>query len=292
MHRVLDLDRERKDETYLDHGRIMSSSLKRRATAGLLGEKTARQMADRYVDLRVWRDHTFTSVGRVDHAQMRKFKGIHAGKRCVIIGNGPSLRNTNLDLLRGEITFGLNRIYLMFDELGFETSYHVVVNELVVEQCSDDFRKIRAPLFTTTPNRKYLSGSANAVHLAPLDGPRFVSNVAHGVWEGGTVTYVAMQLAYYMGFTEVVLVGVDHRFADKGPANKVVISTGPDRSHFDPRYFGAGFKWQLPDLETSEIAYELARKKFENDGRRIVDATVGGALDIFPKVSLYDVLHN
>ena len=85
------------------------------------------------------------------------------------------------------------------------------------------------------------------------------------------MTYVAMQLAYFMGFEEVVLVGVDHSFATKGPAHEVVTSTGADPNHFDPTYFGKGFRWQLPDLETSELAYGLARQVFEADGRRIVD---------------------
>ncbi len=248
-------------------------------------------LAPRYVDLRVWKNHTFTRLGRDDYAGIRKYRNIHRGRRCVIIGNGPSLLDTDLGLLRHEFTFGLNRIYLMYDELGFQTTYHVVVNQLVVEQCADDYLRLRSPLFTTTLNRDYLEGSRNVAYLTPLGGPRFVRNVAHGVWEGGTVTYVAMQLAYYMGFNEVVLVGVDHRFATKGPANTAVVSTEPDRNHFDPRYFGPGFKWQLPDLKTSEIAYGLAKRTYESNGRSIVDATVDGALQIFPKVSLREALN-
>jgi hypothetical protein len=69
-----------------------------------------------------------------------------------------------------------------------------------------------------------------------------------------------------------------------------VESTGPDASHFDPNYFSKGFKWQLPDLENSEVSYKRARKAFEDAGRRIVDATVGGALSIFPKLPLEEAL--
>lgn len=261
-------------------------SLKHRAALRLFGENRAHTLDHRYADLRAWRERTFTTAGRANRNFIRKFENIHAGGRCVIIGNGPSLRDTDLNLLRGEMTFGLNRIYLMFEELGFETKYHVVVNDLVVEQCAADFRAIRAPLFTTQSNRQFLDGAENTAYLTELAGPRFVKDSSHGVWVGGTVTYVAMQLAYYMGFTEVVLVGVDHRFAVNGPANKVVQSTGPDTSHFDPNYFGAGFKWQLPDLETSEISYALARVEFEKRGRRILDATVDGALTVFPKSTL------
>jgi hypothetical protein len=62
-------------------------------------------------------------------------------------------------------------------------------------------------------------------------------------------------------------------------------------SHFDPRYFAGGAKWQLPDLDNSEVAYRLARAAFESDGRRIIDATVDGALQVFPKVRLEEALN-
>ncbi|MGE2689163.1 6-hydroxymethylpterin diphosphokinase MptE-like protein [Mycolicibacterium pulveris] len=279
---------DKQDVIAQEKGRTLST--KRRAATALLGEKRARAVATRLTDIRAWRANTLTKAGRANAAYIRRFKDAHRGARCVIIGNGPSLRDTDLSLLRNEITFGLNRIYLMFDELGFETTFHVVVNQLVVQQCADDFRRIEAPLFTTTPNRAFLDGAANTAYLNVLVGPRFSSDVSHGIWEGATVTYVAMQLAYYMGFSEVILVGVDHRFAVSGPAHQVVESAGPDASHFDPRYFGKGFRWQLPDLETSEVAYNLARAKFEKDGRKIIDATVGGALKVFPKQTLDEAL--
>jgi hypothetical protein len=95
---------------------------------------------------------------------------------------------------------------------------------------------------------------------------------------------VALQLAFYMGFEQVILIGVDHNFASKGDANKTVVSTGEDPNHFSPAYFGQGFRWQLPDLDTSEIGYTLARKAYREAGREVLDATVGGKLTIFTKV--------
>lgn len=263
---------------------------KKRTATAVLGEGRSHILSGRVADLRAWRERNFTSVGRANRRYIQQFRDIHAGKRCIIIGNGPSLRQTNLSLLRNEFTFGLNRIYLMFEELGFETNFLVVVNQLVVEQCADDFRRVEAPLFTTTANHPFLAGAAHTAYLSQVSGPRFSVDSSHGIWEGATVTYVAMQLAYYMGFSDVILVGVDHRFAVSGPAHQVVESTGPDTSHFDPNYFGKGFRWQLPDLETSELAYKLARAAFHKDGRNIVDATVGGALTTFPKVTLEKAL--
>jgi hypothetical protein len=263
----------------------------------VLGESAALSIGAQLDDLRTgrtgprtWLDRTFDPAERANKAYIRGFRNSHAGQRCIIIGNGPSLKQTDLSLLRNENSFGLNRLYLMFDELGFTTTFHVVVNQLVVEQCAEDFEKLKAPLFTTAASRRYLHRTDNTAYLDSLAGPRFFGDVSRGIWEGATVTFVAMQLAYHMGFSKVVLIGVDHRFAVSGPAHQVVESTGPDASHFDPNYFGRGFKWQLPDLETSELAFTMARNKFESDGRQIVDATVGGALTVFPKTTLSEAL--
>ncbi len=104
-----------------------------------------------------------------------------------------------------------------------------------------------------------------------------------------TVTNVALQLAYHMGVQQAILIGVDHNFVSKGPANATVVSEGDDPNHFSPAYFGKGFRWQPPDLETSEIGYRLARRAYEQAGRQVLDATIGGKLTIFEKVA-YDLL--
>ena len=70
--------------------------------------------------------------------RLSALKNIHKGRRAFIIGNGPSLKQTDLSKLKGEISFGMNRIYLMFPELGFNTTYLSVVNDLVIEQTAAD----------------------------------------------------------------------------------------------------------------------------------------------------------
>jgi hypothetical protein len=120
-------------------------------------------------------------------------------------------------------------------------------------------------------------------------GPKFSRDAGGRIWEGATVTYVTLQLAYFMGFDQVVLIGVDHNFTTKGQPNTTITSQGDDPDHFNAAYFGKGFRWQLPDLETSEFAYRLARNAYEQAGRQVLDATVGGKLTVFPKVD-YDTL--
>lgn len=216
----------------------------------------------------------------------RGYRDRHRGSRCFIIGNGPSLNQTDLHRLRGEYTFGLNRIYLLFPELGFPTSYYVTINTLVIEQCAPEIQQLSIPKFVTWRGRRWLSTDPGTVFLDTDYTGRatFSPDVSGRVFEGSTVTYVALQLAFHMGFDPVILIGVDHNFTTTGPANTTVVSQGDDRDHFSKGYFGKGFRWQLPDLAASEAAYRLARQAYEEAGRSVVDATVGGKLTVFPKL--------
>ena len=89
-----------------------------------------------------------------------------------------------------------------------------------------------------------------------------------------------------MGFTSVFLIGVDHNFSVRGEPHEKLRLEGADMNHFHPDYFG-GQDWHLPDLVTSEEAYSLARDYFNSTGRQIFDATIGGKLDIFPKIEFH-----
>ncbi|MCI0854684.1 MAG: hypothetical protein J4N91_09695, partial [Chloroflexi bacterium] len=60
------------------------------------------------------------------------YRDRHRGERCFVIGNGPSLKQTDLSLLKEEFTFGMNRIYMIFAELGFSTTYFLAINTLVI----------------------------------------------------------------------------------------------------------------------------------------------------------------
>jgi len=218
--------------------------------------------------------------------RISQYHNIHKGERCFIIGNGPSLKQTDLTKLKGEYTFGMNRIYLLFPKLGFTTTYFASINDLVIEQCADEIAALSIPKFLAWhSNRHFQRFPDDMVFLyTTYTGPKFSYDMTGRVWEGATVTNVALQLAFYMGFEKVILIGVDHNFTDKGQANKTVVSTGDDPNHFSGAYFGKGFRWQLPDLDTSEIGYKKARDAYQKAGREIVDATIGGKLTIFSKV--------
>ncbi|MBE9507210.1 MAG: DUF115 domain-containing protein [Chloroflexi bacterium] len=246
-----------------------------------LGDQRYIAMGDHYRLWRLWTDPRW----RANIRRLRALQDRHRGERCFVIGNGPSLKQTDLSLLENEITFGMNRIYLLFDELGFATSYYVSINKLVIKQCAHEIvEKVPCPKFIGWHTCDLIDFLPDMMFLYHHGSPRFSTDITKGLWDGATVTYAAIQVAYYMGFEQVILIGVDHSFATKGEPGKVIVSQGDDPNHFDPQYFGKGFRWGLPDLETSELAYRLALHQFTSAGREIMDATIGGKLQVFPKV--------
>jgi hypothetical protein len=236
----------------------------------------------------LWPSATFHPWRRSSIRRLADYKDKHRGQRCFVIGNGPSLKQTDLTRLRNEASFGMNRIYLAFPELGFGTTYYVCINSLVIEQCAEDIRELSMPKFLSWRSRNLIppkNVAEDPIFLhTTYSGPKFAPDARGRLWEGATVTNVTLQMAYYMGFDPVILIGVDHTYSTQGRPNTTVVSQSDDADHFNTNYFGKGFRWQLPDLDTSERGYRMARQAFEKDGRQVLDATVGGKLTIFQKI--------
>ena len=223
-----------------------------------------------------------------------RFSNIHNNENCFIIGNGPSLNKVDLSPLRDRHTFGLNKIYLIFDRVDLNLSYHVAVNPLVIKQSINEFVNLKCPSFLAYRTAHKLTHNCDNIYFLATDSQfpvqySFYPDISQPITEGYTVTYVAMQIAFYMGFKNVFLIGVDHNFKAVGRPNEEQLMAGEDQSHFDPRYF-SNQQWHLPDLEASELSYHLANFAFRRDGRQIYDATIDGKLNIFPKISYKQAL--
>lgn len=237
-----------------------------------------------------WDRHPLSWISR---RKVKKWKDKYAGRKAVILCNGPSLNSVDFTLLRQAcvFTFGLNKINLLFHRTDFRPSVIVAINCFVIEQNADFYNSTKIPLFLNAEGRKWIRLRENIqfIYCGGLRG-LFARDCSMAIGHGNTVTYVAMQLAFHMGFREVALVGCDHSFATKGPVNKTVTSDETDRNHFDPDYFSKGVKWQLPDLARSELHYSIAKDIFERHGRRIVNCTDGGKLELFERLSLSNFL--
>ncbi|RAK02556.1 uncharacterized protein DUF115 [Larkinella arboricola] len=236
----------------------------------------------------------FSPEGKSNRSRLLQFKDKHKGQRCFIIANGPSLSGMDLSPLKNEITFGMNRLYLIFDKIGFIPTYFSVINELVIQQFAKDLAALPSTLFLNWSERNLFEQSPSINYLRNYFDlkDKFSRDITQGIYSGGTVTYATLQLAYYMGFSEVYIVGMDHNFVDKGRPNATELrKDSEDKNHFHPDYFPKGMKWQLPDLYRSELAYAQARQNFESNGRKVIDVTVNGKCTIFEKGTFSDLFN-
>jgi len=210
-------------------------------------------------------------------------KNRHQGERCYLVCNGPSLNKMDLGPLRKETVIGLNKIFLGLKQFAFYPRYYVAVNPKVIEQSHAQIQQLNCVKFLSQAGRKYLKEDGLTYFLQTDGQGHFSKDLTQTVHEGWTVTHVALQVAYYLGFQEVIIIGMDHRYQFQGQPNEARVLNGPDPNHFSSDYFGHGQQWDNPDLQNAESAYREARRAFETDGRKIYDATLDGACTIFEK---------
>ena len=117
--------------------------------------------------------------------------------------------------------------------------------------------------------------------------PRFSTDAAKRLYCGQSVTMINLQLAFYMGFKEVYLIGMDFSY-DIPDTAKIegleIVSTEDDTNHFHPEYFGKGKTWHDPQLDKVLRSYSMMKLVFESGGRKIYNATHGGKLELFERI--------
>lgn len=234
----------------------------------------------------------------MDREQIAAFRARHKGDRCFIVGNGPSLNRMDFSLLRDEITFGVNGIFYKTREVGFMPTYYVVEDSHVMRDNLDEIRAFR-PTHRFFPSifRHILRETDNVSYFLMNRGfyeptspnfriPRFSADASERLYCGQSVTYINLQLAHYMGFQEVYLIGVDFDYVI--PKSAIVdglniTSTQDDPNHFHPDYFGKGKRWHDPQLEQVLKCYAFADLVFRWEGRHVFNATLGGKLEAFER---------
>jgi len=235
-----------------------------------------------------YRWHHFTYKNFAEISSVSELRNQYQNKPMLIIGNGPSLNQTPLDDFLEVPSIGMNKIDLLFPRVKWRPNLIICVNGLVVLQHWKNFPISDIPVFLSwecrkIPQRGYRENFKYFLSLATTD---FSRDICEFTGSAGTVTYKALQFAFFMGANPVILFGVDHSFAVQGKPNQYVKHRGADVNHFDSNYFKDGSYWGLPNLELSEFGYHKAKQAFQEDGRNIYDATVNGKLDVFPKISV------
>ncbi|GAL22076.1 hypothetical protein JCM19235_2770 [Vibrio maritimus] len=236
--------------------------------------------------------------------KIKQLKNKFKGERCFILGNGPSLNKCDLSLLEGEYTFGVNGIYYKHQSEGFKPTFYVVEDRHVM---SDNLVEINdfdcEYKFFPVDYKHLLSNHKNCLFFNMDTGfyqkpssyysiPRFSMEADRVLYCGQSVTMINLQLAAYLGFDEVYLIGMDFSYDIPKSAvieDTTITSTEDDPNHFHPDYFGAGKKWHDPQLDKVLLSYKMMDLIYKAQGKSIINATVGGKLELFERVDYYSI---
>ncbi|MGE2724329.1 hypothetical protein [Mycolicibacterium pulveris] len=205
------------------------------------------------------------------------------GQSGVIVCNGPSLNETDLSLLTDVPYILMNRGYLLADRLPSPPVALCAGAELVLEQYGDEIADLDTTLIIPAEHKHYIKRTDQVAYTALDLRWLFATRIGSSLFPGYTITFLALQLAYHLGWTKASIIGMDHRYSQGGDPRVIATTQGSDPNHFDPNYFGHGSKWKWPALQLNEYSYKLSRAAFEAAGRRVVDCTVNGACEVFAK---------
>ena len=232
------------------------------------------------------------------NGQKNKYKG----KRAFLIGNGPSLNETPLYLLKNEFTLCFNRFYLLHERLNWYPYFYMCIDPEVLPNIADEINE-------NLPN--YKMASFHAVHSSMINKADNVFKMHHIIkvpyfskrlpffGSGGSVAYAGLQMLYYMGFSEIYLIGVDqnyviHKTAKTTKGIKIESQHDDDPNHFDPRYFGKGKRYHQPVLRTQLRmirAFQRAQQIATQLNIKVKNAGVGGNLEVFERTDFADLFN-
>lgn len=227
-------------------------------------------------------------------------KNIHKGERCFILATGPSLDKVDLSKLKNEYTIGVNGIYKIAKEI--DLNYFIYVSEWYWKENKEGIQNLNCDRkFLPLENKEYLQ-SPYATSWINILRPRYYSKFGYPqkvpyffsekpnefFTAGGSVIFLSLQLAYYLGFKEVVILGLDHSYDKNDSKYKkhggdYCTTSAGDKSHFGVDYNSANIKYHV-DLNAMERGYQMAKEVFAQNGRKIFNASPGSKLDIFDKI--------
>ena len=252
-----------------------------------------------------YREQIFSEIGKTDSKILAQLTNKYDGGRCFVIGNGPSLTVADLELIKGEVSFASNKIFLIYDETDWRPNFYSVEDRLVFEQCLDEIKELQGSqkLFPVQMfhNREPLSNVVRFPILppnnwdTPLEDPNFPSfspSFETGIAWGSTIVYTQIQMAIAMGFKEVCVLGLDHSYTlgrtvegEQG----VMVHDG-EQNHFHPKYRKPGEKWHSPNLHVLDVSYAKAQAETQALDVQIINCSRKTALNTFRRESLESVL--
>ncbi len=213
------------------------------------------------------------------YIKIKEYHNKHEGKRCFVVATGPSLTIDDVNKLTNEYTFSMNSVCKIFDKTVWRPTYYMIVDPMVLNVLKND------PQFKSIQNKFMSSNLVKRADISESDivFPQSIGDfLKYGAFKnfsgdcygivycGNTVVCCILQLAVYMGFKEIYLIGCDCNFSSK-------------QRHF------SGADYNPPKIVNDKLTgffqgYEVAKDYCDAHGIKIYNATRGGKLEVFERV--------
>jgi len=225
--------------------------------------------------------------------KLATFKNKHKNKRAFIIGNGPSLTIDDLDMLKDEITFASNKIFLAFDETSWRPTYYSVEDSYDMNEYYDKVKDLDCSVkFLPVKHLLAYPKIKDAIYYPLIKNKSYdcSNNLIKGIYPGCSVSYTMLQIALYMGFSEIYFIGMD--FSYKVPSmqsDNLILEHMDESNHFHKDYRKKGDKWLEPNEDCQLEALKSAKRFVDLNDIKIYNASRKTKLELFDKVN-FDTL--
>lgn len=230
--------------------------------------------------------------------KIRSLKDSFKGKRCFIIGTGPSLTVSDLEMLQNEYTFGTNRIYELFGQTDWRPTFYVNQDADLIKKFSEQIKEVPSQYMFLPIDFKDLFDDDRIHYFVlkhkdyyPSKAP-FSRDISMHLSQGFTVTYGAIQIAAYLGFKEIYLIGVDHNYSISRDAQGRPIIQSDSKHNYSQGINEYSNPKNLPRTVESTLAFDTAEQVSREMGIRIFNVTRGGKLESFERKQLEEVLNS
>jgi len=252
-----------------------------------------RKLSEKHISKK-WSSETL--FFKENRKKLLELKDKHKNEPCVLIGGGPSINKMKLNDYKDMVTIACNGFYLKHEDIDYVPTYYTVEDPLPAKDNSDEIMSLKDTIkiipydlkdvIKQDENTIYINFLRSYMRPSNKNFPLFGNDFSEKSYWGGTVMYMNIQLAHYLGCNPIYIIGVDLSYKVPKSVKRngaVLTSTENDENHFDPRYFGKGKKWHLPETERMQESFTKAYLELKNEGVSLINIGVDSKLKIIPK---------
>ena len=221
------------------------------------------------------------------------WKNSKKGKRCFLIGNGPSLRVEDLEKLKNEDCFGVNEIHRIFSKTSWRPKY-IAIMDRYSKTTPEEIKNLDCGIvflsdyyWRYNPVLRKDAVCIRGKYTLNTREYKFCDDIRKGIYVAPTVAYSAMQIIAHMGYSEVYLLGFDHSYSFEFDEKGNIIDTGTTNTHF---FKDSNAKDIIGNVWGMTKAYESFRNFAQTHNIIVKNATRGGRLEVFERVDFDDLV--